>query len=571
MPKEKDMSIDGLTIRCITNELQFLIDSKIEKIYEPTGDSITMLLHTRNGKVRLYLSSNANDPRVHTMEGTLVNPEKAPNFCMVLRKHLINGKLRRIEQTGLDRVMTFVIENKDELGILRELNLMIEMMGKYSNIILADSSMRIMDSIKHVSIDTSSKRQILPGTTYFPIPSGKLYAFSATYEDYLNMEKGPVINLGEIFEGISFQYSKEILSHLGIPENSQEILSEEQFEKTIEIIAELSEHPEPRVYSSSDGTPLAYSIMPLTGYGSSNETVFESVDRMLDHYFSEREKKRLFQQEAQRLKKIISKNLSHVQKKMKIHLEDLSNKDKIDRFLLYGELLSANIYLLKRGQKSAEVLNYYTGENIEIPMDQKLSPSSNVNSYFRRAQKLKTAASLSKEKYEQEKDEAGFLENLVYDIDASKTMEDLSDIRNILINYKYIDTDARTKKIKQRDPLEDPIEYTTTSGKKVLVGRNSRQNEVLTLRIADGDDMWFHVKDMPGSHVILFTGGKEPTEQDIYECAIYASRHSRHNDLNKVSIDYTEARNVWKEKGSRLGMVLYRNYRTIVVNPTDRI
>ena len=260
-----------------------------------------------------------------------------------------------------------------------------------------------------------------------------------------------------------------------------------------------------------------------------------------------------------------------VQKKMKIHLEDLSNKDKIDRFLLYGELLSANIYLLKRGQKSAEVLNYYTGENIEIPMDQKLSPSSNVNSYFRRAQKLKTAASLSKEKYEQEKDEAGFLENLVYDIDASKTMEDLSDIRNILINYKYIDTDARTKKIKQRDPLEDPIEYTTTSGKKVLVGRNSRQNEVLTLRIADGDDMWFHVKDMPGSHVILFTGGKEPTEQDIYECAIYASRHSRHNDLNKVNIDYTEARNVWKEKGSRLGMVLYRNYRTIVVNPTDRI
>ena len=489
---------------------------------------------------------------------------------MVLRKHLTSGRLKAVTQTGLDRTITFTIQNKDEMGVYRDLHLIIEMMGKYSNIILTDQDHRILDSIKHVSIDTSSKRQILPGSTYRDIGSGKLDPLTSSYEDYLAFDKGPGTDLLQLFEGISKQYSAEILSRLSISP-STDLLSETQFSEITEMISDITAHPEPTIQEDSEGLPVFYSLMPFSAYEGTAHKSFATVNEMLEYYYGRREEIREIQQEKARLKKIVNRNLSHVQKLMKIHLEDTQNKDKIDRFLLYGELLSANIYQLKRGQNRASVLNYYTNEEIEIPMDPKLSPSSNVNSYFKRASKLKTAASISAEKYENEKAESVFLENLIYDIDSARNMEDLKDIQNILINYKYIDTDSRARKVVQKDPLEDPYEYTTSTGKKVLVGRNSRQNEVLTLKVAGNEDMWFHIKDLPGSHVILFTGNSPCSEQDIFECSVLAARHSKQNSLNKVTVDYTERKNVWKERGQKMGMVLYRNYRTIVVDPSSAI
>ena len=564
------MSLDGLTLNSIISELQSLIEARIEKIYQPAADELLFMLHTKYGRQRLVISASASDARIHITSHPGTNPDKAPNFCMLLRKYLGSGKIQYIRQDGLDRVVRMGISSKDELGILRTFELVTEIMGRYSNIILINEEGMVIDSIKHVSLDTSSKRQVLPGIRYSSPPTEKADPLDSDEEELGKLLAGARLpkDLYRILDGLSPQTSEELTYRIfgaesaDIDENNCVMFAAALRKELLQMLS----HREPCIQSDQDGKPVFYSIVPYHQYPEKTRSYLTSSNSMLDEFYYRRTALEEFRKEKSALDKILRKNTAKLEKRISIYMESMNGEDRIKDNLLMGELLSANLYRIKRGASYADVTDYYTGEEKRIPLDPAVSPSQNVNRFFRKAQKLKNAMKISREYYEKEKPELDYLYSLSYDLDRSEDMEDLSEIRNELIRYGYMETRKKEKQ-KNIDPLSRPLVFRTTDGMRIMAGRNSRQNDSLTMRVAEDEDVWFHVKSSQGSHVILFTGGNAPSERDIFEAAVIAATNSGSKNSSKVEIDYTERKNVWKANGAKPGMVLYRKYHTIIVDP----
>lgn len=562
------MNIDGITLSVIVSELKDLYDAKIERIYQPLRDEITIYLHSKSGKKRLTLSASASDCRLHLTNQIKQNPEKAPNFCMVLRKYLLAGRIAGIMQDGLDRAVQILIDSKDEMGVLCRYALIAELMGKYSNLILCDQNGHILDSIKHVSLDVSSKRQVLPGLKYILPPSEKQNPLTISAEELADILKDKELPGGllQSIEGISPQTATQLCGEYWPKNPPVSVTEAEALGFALHIqkrIREMLEHPMPCLQKDMNGKPVFFSVVPYTAYSAQGRQNFKTANELVDNFYAIRTLTQQFKSMQDLLLKLLRKQINRLEKKVKIHLETIQGREKVDKFLLYGELISANLYQLKRGISKAEVYNYYTNEQIVIPLNPAISPAQNASKFFKKASKMKHGASIAQAHYEKDFAELSYLRSLEFDALSAQDMQDLEEVRSELIRFGYLSL-APKEKLRRSDPLERPRRFLSQNGYTILAGRNSRQNDVLTMRIAQEEDYWFHAKNIPGSHVILFTRGTQPPEADMLQAAIIAASLCRVKNSGKLPIDYVQRKHIWKANGAKPGMVLYDNYRTII-------
>lgn len=551
------MTLDGLTLRRIVDELKDIIGSKIEKVYQPEREEINLILHTKEGKKRLCISANGAECRLHITKRVKPNPSTPPNFCMLLRKYITAGRITQIRQYGFERIVEIKLIARDEMGFDREYSLICEIMGKYSNIILTLDG-RIIDSIKRVPPDMSSIRQVLPGVKYSLPPMDKIDIMTALEADAARA----IVKEGlACIQGMSSQTKAEIMSRFGEEITALSALRLAIFTKKFYCGAIVE--PTPVYQKNMDGMPVFFSLIPYETYSSKGRVYCESANDLLDKYYTERYDYQVLKQKKDELNRILKKDIGRVSKKLKIQLETLNEADNSEKYRIYGELLSANIYTLKRGMREAELTNYYTGENVVIPLDEKLAPSGNIQAYFKKVGKLKKAKEIANKRNRDYKEELDYLEVLKYNNDMAQTLEDAEEVRAELIKYGYITLAPKEKQLKRTDPLSRPLRFKVSDGFNVFAGRNSRQNDALTMHVAEGEDIWFHAKNMPGSHVILFSQGREVSDAAIVDAAnIAASLCAAHN--GRVEVDYTYRKNIWKPNGAKPGMVLFKNQYSMI-------
>ena len=553
------MTLDGLTLNRIVMELNHsIVGGKIEKIYQPEREEIVLLLHTKSGKKRLVLSANGAECRIHLTERSKENPVDAPNFCMLLRKYLSSGRILSVCQYGLERIVEIEISSRDEMGFDKNYKLICEIMGKYSNIMLVLDD-KIVDSIKRVPPDMSSIRQVLPGVRYSAPPMDKL---NPLYEEVTKLAEAILSGGLCSLQGISRQTEAEILHRCGIGDMTPAfaLIAASRLK---EFIGEATQNPRPVLQKNMDGLPVFFSLVPYETYSEVGRIYYKSANELLDGYYTSRYEFQLLKQKKDVLYRQLKKDIARVSKKLKIQLETLAQADNAEKYRLYGELLSANIYAIEKGMKSAEVFNYYTGENVKIPLDEKLSPAANVQAYFKKVGKLKKAKEIAQHRAEEYEDELNYLETQKYNVDLAKDLDDLSEVRAELIKYGYIALAPKEKAIKRKDPLSKPLRFRVSDGFNVFAGRNSRQNDALTMHVASDEDIWFHAKNMPGSHVILFTEGRQATDAAIVDAANIAASLSAAKS-GRVEIDYTQRKNIWKPNGAKPGMVLFKNQYSMI-------
>lgn len=558
------MLIDGISLALVIKELHTEVTgTRISRIYQPEADEIVFLL---SNKKRLVLSSSGERCRINLSESQKANPEKAPNFCMLLRKYLLSGRIEKITQQGLERVAYIEIEARDELGNAANFNLVCELMGRNSNLILVDDKGIVVDSIRRVPPDVSSIRQILPGVRYRLPPMEKQDIRELSAEEVEAVLKKDQVNgvsaeksLLNNFSGMFPAMAREITSYA--EENGNGIA-----ETAKALVLKAIENPNPNIDFDSDGVPQYFSPLNIRERKLEYKKEYPLMNGCIDEYYKVRDEKRMLARAINAQQQLIKKNIGNVEKRLKQQLDILVSAKDAEKLRINGELLTANLYNIKRGQSKATVFNYYTNENMDIPLDPKFAPSVNAQRYYKRYGKLKTAEGLAKTMSEKLKNELDYLEELNFDLTQAETMEDAMDIRDELIRQGYIKETGKPKP-KLKDPLVSPMKFRTSDGFTVLAGRNSRQNDALTMRAAKESDIWLHSKNIPGSHVIIFTDGKTVTDTAIFEAATIAACNCKASANAKVDIDYTQRRNVWKPNGAKPGMVLFDNNKTVSVKP----
>lgn len=565
------MAFDGITVAAVAKELQdSLVGGRIYKIAQPESDELLFTIKTpQAGQQKLLLSANASLPLVYLTGKNKQSPMTAPGFCMLLRKHLQNGRITGITQPGLERILQLHIEHLDEMGDLKHKRLIIELMGKHSNIIFVDENDMIIDSIKHISGMVSSVREVLPGRTYFiPLTQEKKNPLSpdeAVFKSTMTAARLPIYKaLYSFYTGISPFIAQEICHRAGIDGDISTALFMEdpqgsrllgrlydEFAAMIDQVAKGNFAP---VIIYENKVPTEYAALPLTMYEGSDHKEISSISSLLEQYYAEKSTHTRIRQKSVNLRKIVQTALERNVKKYDLQLRQLKDTEKKDKYRIYGELLNTYGYQVTAGAKSTEALNYYTDEMITIPLDPLLTPSENAKKYFDKYSKLKrTSEALSKLTLEV-KEEIDHLESIQTALDIALKEEDLTQIREELIASGYIRRKGNVKKIKI---TSTPFHYLSSDGFHMYVGKNNYQNDELTFKFASGGDWWFHAKGMPGSHVILKTEGKELPDRAFEEAAKLAAYYSKARDQNKIEIDYTEKKNVKKPGGSKPGFVVY--------------
>lgn len=551
------MAFDGIITCAMVKELrEKILLGKIEKVYQPEADELVFNIHTRKGNVKLYGSCSSSHARVHLIEESPLNPPEPLAFCMLLRKHLQGGRIVDIAQKESERIIEISLETLNELGFTVSKKIIFEIMGKHSNIILVDMSTgKIIDSIKRVSIDVNRARQILPGLTYaYPPAQDKIPFQQLGREDFETLEKNNKVLLAGI-GGISPAIARELAD------------SEEGFGK-LEAIRQSIDNLDftSRIYLSEDGTPQEFHITDLAEYEDGAERKdFDSLSRCLAYYYEHKETSNRAKQKSHDLIKTVKATLDKLYLKKQRLSEDLLKAENSEELRLFGELLTANIHLVKPGAKSVEVMNYYDGSMVKIPLDERFSASKNAQIYYKRYGKAKTAIKEKQVQLEENETELVYLESVMTYLNNSGKQEEIEALRSELVDTGYVR--PRKTRFKEKKQKFTPHKYKTSDGFTVLVGRNNKENDQLTLKTAARTDLWLHTKDIPGSHVIVQTGGAEPTETMIYEAAAIAAYHSKGRQGENIPVDYVPVKYVKKPAGAKPGMVIFTNNRTVYVNP----
>lgn len=568
------MAFDGLTTRLIVTELkQTLTNSRVEKIYVPNRNEIWLHLHTINRKsVKLLISIDANNCRLHLSNQARNNPEKAPQFCMILRKYLSGAKLTEISQIGLDRIIKITFENIDDFGDVVSKDLIIELMGKYSNIILVDKE-KIIDSIRHVDITMSSVREVLPSRKYiFPSSMGKLNFEETSFEEFKNkvleeIEKSEfeTICLANIICNIFIGFSKNLISNICLNlDISNELVKYEVSKNTLENIYNkikeiLNLASENNISFSHNENKKDYSF----NLNSSNYeiTTFANNSYFLDEFYSQKENVSLLKSAKANLQRDINSLISKISKKLAVVLKNLDEEPNLEKYRQYGDLISCNIYRMEIGMDKLEVENFYNNnELVQIPLQVNLTPSRNAQHYFKKYNKLKGSILHSKEYKQSYEAELDYLRSVLFEIDQAESIFELDEIHDEVTAAGYLK--KNTKKGKKKDLPSTPHEY-EFEGVKILAGRNNIQNDKLTLKTARKNYMWLHTKNIHGSHVIIES--ENVSDELLYYAATIAKKHSNAKDSSKVEVDYTLVKYVHKESGAKPGMVVYTDYKTIIV------
>ncbi|MBS5786512.1 MAG: NFACT family protein [Clostridioides difficile] len=583
------MALDGLVIHSIVDELSSkLVGGKVDKISQPENDEIILNIRNNPNNYKLVLSASASNPRVYIANDyKKQNPKKAPVFCMLFRKHIQGGTITKVSQIGFERIIKISVESLDELKEKSTKDIIVEIMGRHSNIILVQSeNSKIFDSAKRVPVSVSRVRQILPGLTYeLPPAQDKINPLdklsSEVFIENIKTYDGPVFKgIYTKFLGISPIIAKEICfrSSVGPKINSSDLTDEDisrlyiEFEKLFKDISKNNFHPSIIVDRSIDKY-VEFSCVNLTIYKDLDSIYNDSISKVLENYYQTRDVKDRIHQRASDLRKSITIKLDRLYNKQKKQHEELLESEHADEFKLKGELLTAYIYMIKKGMKEIEVQNFYSSDysNIKIPLNENLTPSENSQKYFKKYNKLKTAKKEITHQMDINKEEIDYLENILLSIDNCENMDELQDIREELVKLGYAKVQGKAKPKKETTLTTMPHKFLSSDGTTIFVGKNNKQNDHLTLRIADYDDIWMHTKNIPGSHVIIKCAGTEVSDETIYEGAMLAAYFSKSKMSSKVPVDYTKKKNVKKPSGSKPGMVIYETNSTIYVTPTEEM
>ena len=576
------MAFDGITIANITKELNDkLLGGRIRKIAQPENDELLLTIKSAEGTFRLLISASASLPLIYLTENNKPSPLTAPNFCMLLRKHIENGKIVGISQPGLERIIRFDVEHLDELGDLRHKTLVVEIMGKHSNIIFCDEQSRIVDSIKHVSLQMSSVREVLPGRTYFiPVTQEKADPLELSLETFTELIGCKSTKLAKAiytsYTGISPVAANEVVFRTGLnAEMSGNALSEMEMLHLYKTFSYFMEDTKagnfaPQIVYNGK-TPVEYSALPMTMYEDFESVSDESISKILETYYAERNTVTRIRQRSVDLRKIVQTALERSRKKYDIQAKQLKDTEKRDTYRIYGELLTTYGYSAEPGAKSLDVLNYYTNEEITIPLDPQLTALENAKKYFDKYAKLKRTYEAVTELLEETGSEVEHLDSISTALDIALSEEDLVEIKEELMEYGYIK--KRHPGGKKPKITSKPFHYISSEGYHMYVGKNNFQNEELTFKFATGNDWWFHAKGVPGSHVIVKAeGDSDMPDATFEEAGRLAAYYSQNRGNEKVEIDYIQKKHVKKPKGGKPGFVVYyTNYSLIIDSDISKI
>lgn len=572
------MALDGIFLSKIKDELlKNALGLRVDKVLQPTRDEIILNLRGREGNYKLLICVRADSPRIHFTSHNIDNPAVPPMFCMLLRKHLTGALITDVRQQGLDRVLFIDFLAVNEIGDKVKLSLAVEIMGKCSNLILINENGKIIDSVKRVDLTTSSVRQVLPAFDYALPPSqNKLSLEKTDLTTVLNAlfsfsDKHLSSALMNVLEGISPVIAREIAFLSTGEDKSVASLVEKEREKLSDILNTIksSLHTDSTVYMVSypDGKPKDIAFMDIKQYcGYLVTKPYGSTSELLDDFYFERDRINRINHRGHELIKLLNTLLERSIRKVSLRKEELKKCEEKDKLKLYGELITSNLHFLKKGSAFYEVQNYYDNMNlIRIPCNPALSPKDNANKYYKEYRKSQKAEVMLKDLIEQGEAEAVYIESVLDAISRADTETELSLIRQELCLGGYV----KNKNGKKGKPPKElpPIEFKSTDGYTIFVGRNNIQNDKLSMKLSNNNDMWLHTHSVPGSHVIIKSIDGEVSDLSIEQAAVIAACYSKAKDSSLVEVDYTKVRYLKKPVGAKPGKVIYHEYYSIIVKP----
>ena len=576
------MALDGIVISNVVSELnQKLVGGRITKIAQPEKDELILTIKAKES-YRLFCSAGAGLPLIYLTSDNKPSPLTAPNFCMLLRKHLNSARILEISQPGLERIVNIKIEHLNELGDLCIKTLVIELMGKHSNIIFVDESNHVVDSIKRISGFVSSVREVLPGREYFiPHTQDKLDPLTLTEESfrtYITSKSMPIQKaIYSTLTGFSPLIANELVHRASIDERKpanelSEIEMIHLYSMINRMIDEIKEGKFTPCIAYDNKTPVEFSSVPLTLYDNLDIKPYDSISEVLETYYTKKNAITRIRQKSADLRKIVQTSIERSSKKYDLQLKQLKDTESRDKYKVYGELITAYGYNLEPGAKELTCLNYYTNEEIRIPLNELYTPMENAKRYFEKYNKLKRTFEHLSQLSLETKEELEHLESIRTSLDIAVAEEDLVQLKEELMDFGYV-----KRKYKQKNPNQKsmkkvkitskPFHYISTDGYHMYVGKNNFQNDELPFNFAVGNDWWFHAKNMPGSHVIVKTNGDELPDRTFEEAGRLAAYYSSGRENDKVEIDYTEKKNVKKPSGGKPGFVVYYTNYSLMASP----
>lgn len=571
------MAFDGITIACLRKELSDrLVGGRITKIVQPEADELLLTIKNNAAQYRLLLSASASLPLVYLTEKNKNAPMTAPGFCMLLRKHLGGGRITAVTQPSLERILRFEIEHLDEMGDLCRKYLIAELMGKHSNLIFCREDGTILDSIKHVSLAVSSVREVLPGRTYFiPHTQDKLDPLTASPAEMIEAVCAKPAPLGKAIytslTGFSPAMAEE-LCHRSFLESARPAAALDDRERDMlqHQLLRLMENIKgedftPRIYYNGK-EPAEFSAVPLTMYEDLDAQSFEDMSGLLESYYAVKNTLARIHQKSADLRRVVQTALERTRKKYDLQLKQLQDTEKREKYKVWGELIHTYGYGVPEGARSMQALNYYTNEEITIPLDSTLTAQENAKRYFDKYGKLKRTFEAVTKLLEETRNEIEHLESIQTALDMALTEEDLAPVREELVEYGYIRRKSGRNSGKKPKLSSRPYHYLSSDGFDIYVGKNNFQNDELTFQFASGNDWWFHAKGVPGSHVILKSEGRELPDRAFEEAGRLAAYYSKNRGGDKVEIDYVEKKHVKKPGGGKPGFVVYYTNYSLVID-----
>lgn len=577
------MALDGAFLYAVKNELQPLIGGRIEKIHQPSREEVIISIRTREGSKKLFISANAGSARVHITARQVDNPQTPPMFCMLLRKRLGSGKLIAVRQDGLERILFLDFECVNELGDIVTVTLACEIMGRCSNLIIIDHEGRVVDSIKRVDEEMSRERIVLPGMRYtLPPRDDRLCFLTAEPEEIVSrLREVPPAELSKglirVFEGISPVLAREWTFFAGRgAELRSDTVEGDQLDRLLFAVKRTKEQLLSgencfTAASDRDGMLKDFSFIRLNQYGNLMITKeLPSASELLDFFYFERDRAVRTKQRANDLFKLLVNLTERTSRRISVQQQELAACAEKDTYKLWGDLISANIYRIQKGDATARVENFYSEDcpTVEIQLDIRKTPAQNAQHYYSEYKKCVTAEEKLAGQIEKGEEELQYLDSVFDALTRAESENDIIQLRLELIEQGYIRSGGGKSKPPKALP---PIEYKSTDGYTILVGRNNHQNDQLTLKFAEKTDIWLHTQTITGSHVIIATDGETPPDKTIEEAAVIAAVNSKGRNSTLVPVDYCLARYVKKPSGAKPGKVIFTNYKTAFVKPDTEL
>ncbi len=570
------MALDAITMSLLAKELdQGLQGSRIDKIHQPSKDEVVFHLRKRDGNIKLLLSARSGSARLCFTNESFENPQTPPSFCMLLRKYLSGARFIGATSVEGERIIMLTFTATSEMGDTVNIDIAAELMGRYANLVIINGDGKIIDAMKRVDADASSIRQLLPGLMYKLPPNRENPKFISQTQQVLEKVFSYSGTIDQAFlrcsQGMGPVVAREIayLAHTG--DSYADSLSESQEMAVVATVGRVIEYyhqPKYTIVYNQQNAPSEYSFMPLTQYEGLDSKSFETLNQLLDEYYSEKDKAERLRQKGKDLHKLVQNLLDRTIRKQVARKEELTQSTDNEKFRIYGELLTANLYQLEKGMKKVEVFNYYDNTNIIIPLDPKLTGNQNAQKYYKEYKRKQTAVKMLTTLIAQGEIELEYLQSVAYNVNNAKNESELMAIRSELHSAGYL---KYYKNREKRQKPQDFIRYTSCDGFLILVGRNNEQNDKLTIKTARGKDMWFHTKKAPGSHVVVMSNGEDiplTTQNQAAQLAVY---HSSLKGMAKVEVDYTFVKNIRKTNDLKPGMVIYDIYESAAIVPDEKI